>query len=256
MNKQTYILSIAGFDPSNGAGIASDVKTFEAHGLYGLSVCTALTVQNDMTFQSCKWVDIDLILDQIHILFDRFMIDVVKIGIVENWQVLSQILDELLRLNPNIKMVLDPVLKSSTGFDFHEKSSQQKFESILNKCYIITPNFEEIQALYPDKTVEETIKIISDKTNLYLKGGHRTDNKGRDELYRKDYNKVLFEPKLTDIYPKHGSGCVLASAIASNLTLHADLIDACRHAKWYTEQFLNSTKTLLGTHSKTNSHAS
>jgi hydroxymethylpyrimidine/phosphomethylpyrimidine kinase len=86
LSKHKYILTIAGHDPSGGAGITSDIKTFEAHGLYGLSVCTAITVQNDIKFESCCWVSTDTILAQIEIVFEQFEINVVKIGIIEYWQ--------------------------------------------------------------------------------------------------------------------------------------------------------------------------
>ena len=79
MSKRPYILSIAGFDPSNGAGFVADVKTFEALKCYGLSVCTANTIQNDVEFTNCYWTPIDIIKKQIEILFNRFKIDVVKI---------------------------------------------------------------------------------------------------------------------------------------------------------------------------------
>ena len=78
-NDKKYILTIAGHDPSGGAGITSDIKTFEAHGFYGLSVCTAVTVQNDIDFKQCKWISKEIILSQIETLFDSFDIKVVKI---------------------------------------------------------------------------------------------------------------------------------------------------------------------------------
>ncbi len=72
MSKRPYILTIAGLDPSSGAGITSDIKTFEVHNLYGLSVCTAVTVQNDITFKDCIWIDKQVVLNQIELLFRRF----------------------------------------------------------------------------------------------------------------------------------------------------------------------------------------
>ena len=95
MTDENYILTIAGFDPTNGAGLTSDLKTFQAHGLYGLSVCTAVTVQNTSEFNTSHWLETEVILDQIKILFKEFKIDVVKIGIVQNWEVLSLIIKEL-----------------------------------------------------------------------------------------------------------------------------------------------------------------
>lgn len=251
MTQKPYILSIAGFDPSSCAGITSDIKTFEAHNLYGLSVCTAVTVQNDTAFKECMWIDSAVIISQIETLFERFNISVVKIGLVKSWESLYKIVNTLKRLNPEIKIVLDPILNASAGYSFHDSSQLELFSEVLNSCYFITPNYEEIQALFPDKTIEDTIAYISEKTNIYLKGGHRKDNIGRDEVY---YNKIVqlnIEPYATAVHHKHGSGCVLSSALASNIAKGFVLEDACKLAKYYTEAFLNSNTSLLGTHNFT-----
>ncbi|MBJ7881975.1 hydroxymethylpyrimidine/phosphomethylpyrimidine kinase [Gelidibacter salicanalis] len=251
MSKHKFILTIAGHDPSSGAGITSDIKAFEAHGLYGLSVCTAITVQNDIKFKSCSWVTTDTVMAQIDILFEQFEIHVVKIGIIESWQTLLLILEKLHALNPEIKVVLDPILTASAGFDFHSNEEQSVLDNIWQLCYIITPNYNEIQNLYPEMTIEETLNHISNLTNVYLKGGHRADKKGWDELYHSSIVVVNIPPNTAEVFEKHGSGCVFSSALASNITLEIELEDACRNAKLYTEQFLNSHTSLLGIHHKT-----
>jgi hydroxymethylpyrimidine/phosphomethylpyrimidine kinase len=248
LNNLQYILTIAGHDPSGGAGLTSDIKTFDAHGLYGLSVCTAITVQNDRTFKQCEWVSLEVILAQINLLFDQFQIDVVKIGIVESWQHLARITKQLQHHNPKIKIVVDPVLKASAGFDFRTSESMDFFDEVLLNCFVLTPNYQEIQALYPNKSIEETLDYISNKTNIYLKGGHRTDKKGWDFLY---YNKIIqinIPPIAAIVGEKHGSGCVLSSSLASALALGYPIEEAAWHAKKYTEAFLNSTPHLLGIH--------
>jgi len=242
------ILTIAGFDPSGGAGLVSDVKTFEAHNLYGLSVCTAITVQNDIEFKLCKWVDEELILSQIDVLFKRFKINVVKIGIVENWERLNSILKKLHQLNVEIKIILDPVLKSSSGFDFHSKDNFSTFEEVLKHVYVITPNYDEVKQLYPLKSIEETITHLCTYTNVYFKGGHRPDKKGWDELFYDKIVQVSIPPHQDKIYEKHGSGCVLSSALASNINLGYSIEDASKNAKLYTEAFLCSHKSMLGNH--------
>lgn len=252
MNTHQYILSIAGFDPSSGAGLVSDIKTFQAYGLYGLSVCTTVTVQNDIDFIDSHWVDIEIVLHQIETLFERFDIELVKIGVVQNWTSLLMIINKLKALNSGIKIVLDPILKASAGFNFHDKDDLNILDTILDKVYLVTPNYEEIQNLYPTKSIEKTIEHISSKTNLYLKGGHRKDKIGLDQLY---YNKIVqlnIEPKKKDASPKHGSGCVLSSAIASNLAIGLSIEDAAQLAKNYIEKFLSSNTTLLGSHTPVN----
>lgn len=248
MKQQPYILTIAGHDPSGGAGLTSDIKTFEAHDLYGLSVCTAVTVQNDIDFKECIWIEKEVITNQITTLFERFDISVVKIGIIQSWEVLLEVVQVLKKCNPSIKIVVDPILKASAGFDFHSKEDLKLFEEVLCHCDFITPNYDEIKALFSNKSIEETIEFISEKTNVYLKGGHREDKKGWDEVYHNKIVQLNIPPKATSVFEKHGSGCVLSSALASNIAKELSLEDACIHAKWYTEQFLNSNKTLLGEH--------
>ncbi|WP_303315367.1 hydroxymethylpyrimidine/phosphomethylpyrimidine kinase [Flavivirga abyssicola] len=248
MNNSTYILTIAGHDPSGGAGLTSDIKTFEAHGLYGLSICTAITVQNDVDFKQCVWTEVDVIIAQIETLFERFDINTVKIGIVEYWDTLHLILNKLHNLNSDIKIVLDPIIKASAGFDFHETENQSLLDKIWKQCYIVTPNYDEIQSLYPKLNIENTIEHISYFTNIYLKGGHRTDKKGWDELYHSGIVMVNIPPNTDKVFQKHGSGCVLSASLASNLALNIELEDAAKNTKWYTEQFLNSDKGLLGKH--------
>lgn len=254
MKSRPFVLSIAGFDPSNGAGLTADVKTFEALKVYGLSVCTSNTIQNDIDFVFSHWVDFDVIKAQLEVLFKRFKVEFVKIGIVQNWEMLNIIIDMVLDQNRDIKIVVDPVLKSSSGFSFHNASiaswmkTEKQFEEILNKIYLLTPNYREIEHLFPDKNVDETIQAIRSKTNLLLKGGHRKNEVGKDELYTKDGKYYALQPKRKDISEKHGSGCVLSSAILAHLALGFSLHKACFKGKRYVEKVLSSNKNLLGYH--------
>lgn len=252
MRKRPYILTIAGFDPSGGAGILSDIKTMEGLRTYGLSVCTANTVQNDQEFQSCHWTNLEVIKAQIEILFSRFKIDVVKIGIVQDLQVLNVIIDLLISKNKDIRIVLDPILRASAGFDFRSDPSgnadEDVWNQILEKIYLITPNYDEIQQLYPKLDVAETITKMQGVTNLLVKGGHRQDALGKDELFVKNGDSFVLNPKPGKFTEKHGSGCILSSAIASYLGLGFPLLKACYRAKRYTEKRLASNRQLLAYH--------
>ncbi|MCB4799786.1 hydroxymethylpyrimidine/phosphomethylpyrimidine kinase [Neotamlana laminarinivorans] len=239
---------MAGFDSSSGAGLTSDIKTFQAHGLYGLSVCTAITVQNDVTLKSCVWIDENIIINQIETLFERFTISVVKIGIIESWERLLVVVKKLKSLNPTVKIILDPVLQASSGFNFKREENLKVLEQILETCYFITPNYNEIKALFPSKNIDETIIFIANKINLYLKGGHRDTCKGFDEVFYNISEKLSLEPLEKKVFEKHGSGCVLSSALASNIHKKLPIEVACKNAKLYVEQFLVSNTTLLGTH--------
>ncbi len=253
MKNRPNVLTIAGFDPSGGAGILADVKTLEMLKCYGLAVCTANTIQNDMSFESCIWIEEKFIKAQIKVLLDRFTIEIVKIGIIENWRLLNIVIDFLLEKNNKLKIILDPVISSSTHFEFHKssvKNFENEFDKVLQKTYLVTPNYNEITALYSNKTLEESIEYISSKTNLFLKGGHKKEAIGVDELFTVERESFVFNPKGKNISEKHGSGCVLSSAIAGYLALGFPLLKACYKGKRYTEKVLSSNNNLLGYHTK------
>ena len=249
MKKRPVVLTIAGFDPSGGAGLLADVKTMEALNCYGLAVCTANTIQTDVAFESCYWIDKAIIKSQLTTLLNRFKVDVVKVGIIENWEVLKELLGIVLELRPSAKIVLDPVLKSSSGFQF-QSGETAVLDQVLERVYLLTPNYQEIEVLYSDKSIEETINYLATKTNVLLKGGHKPDALGVDELFTIEGKRFVLNPKMKGVSEKHGSGCVLASAIASHLALGFPLLKACYKGKRYTEKFLSSNKSLLGFHSK------
>jgi len=243
------VLSIAGFDPSGGAGLLADVKTFEGLGCYGLAVNTANTIQNDVKFEACYWTSEAIIFQQLELLLKSFPIKVVKIGIVENLQVLNKVISIILLRNKNIRIIWDPILKSSSGFSFHNpKVFQKNIDSILEKIFVVTPNFNEMRFFYNGLTKEETIRKISSKTNLYLKGGHRMANIGLDELFTTNGECLIFKPLRTDCSEKHGSGCIFSSALAARLALGEPLPEAARKAKIYIEKILASNNTLLAYH--------
>ncbi|MEM7104494.1 MAG: hydroxymethylpyrimidine/phosphomethylpyrimidine kinase [Bacteroidota bacterium] len=239
----TYALTIAGHDPSGGAGLTADLKTFEAHGIYGFSVCSAITVQNDMDFDMVEWVDGSLIKKQIAILFERFQIGFIKIGIIKNFETLNEILDFLLMKNPKIKIVWDPVLKASAGFEFHKAINEPLLLQILEKCYLTTPNKEEWGTLFYSLTGNRT---PANKTNVLVKGGHDIGDDAVDLLYKDGVILPISGPRLEG--DKHGTGCVLSSAITANLANGETLETSCYRAKQYISKFISSNNTLLGQH--------
>lgn len=248
-NKKPFILSIAGFDPSGGAGLLADIKTFESLGCYGLAVNTSNTIQNDIMFEACHWTPEAIILQQLELLLKSFPLEVVKIGILENLQVLKKVIDSLLIRNPDIKIIWDPVIKSSSGFSFQEPLVfQRDLDSVLDRIFLITPNFDELKLLYPELTMDETIEKISSHTNLYLTGGHRPEAIGQDELFTTEGLCLSFKPRRTDCSEKHGSGCVLSSALAAHLAMGEKLSEAALKAKDYIEKVLASNHTLLAYH--------
>lgn len=254
------VLSIAGFDPSAGAGVLADVKTFEAYGIYGMGVVSALTYQNDIDFEKVEWLSLSKIIGQIEVLQKRFAFEYIKIGLIENLEVLQQLIsyltsppDRMISVGraghiSHPKIIYDPILKASAGFEFYKNKDQKLLEDICSQLYLITPNIPEALQLGTHKDAEKNAKHLSTYCNVYLKGGHSLEKKGVDLLFTKDKKEVLFPTTAENVPPKHGSGCVLSSAITANLAMGLPLEQACWEAKKYITEFLSSNDTLLGYH--------
>jgi hydroxymethylpyrimidine/phosphomethylpyrimidine kinase len=243
------VLVVAGYDQSGGAGVLADVKTLEAHGVYAYAVCTALTFQNERVISRVEWVAERDVFEQIDLCFASAGFDWVKIGITPSLEAAADIIDYLKRLNPGVRIVLDPVIRASSGQEFWT-GDNGAWEAVAEGCYLVTPNWEEIGWLYPGAEVMERCSELSGRgCNVYLKGGHHPELPGRDYLWSHGEMWVLEAEGGEPVYPKHGSGCVLASSLTANLALGQPLPVAALRAKRYTEQFLTSNKTLLGWHS-------
>lgn len=244
------VLSIAGFDPSGGAGILADIKTFEANKVCGMGAVSALTFQNDIEFDSVKWISTDEILKQVSVLQKRFQFNIIKIGLIKDLETLNDIISFL--PIANCKIIWDPIIKASAGFEFHKSFNKEKLFPLLKNIFLITPNTDEVQFLTGINDPMEAAKELSKYCNVLLKGGHSIEEQGVDYLFMQYHtNSYRFEkiiPTENNIYPKHGSGCVLSSAIVANLAKENDLTTSCHNAKKYIEQFLASNPSLLGVH--------
>lgn len=246
--ERKYVLSIAGFDPSGGAGVLADIKTFESNKVYGLGVISANTFQNDNEFERVEWISAGNIIEQIEILRKRFTFEYVKIGLIENLSVLETIVSHLTDKIENVKIIWDPILKASAGFEFHEGMDLAVLDRLLVKMHLVTPNIPEAASLGKEKTAGQNAERLARSCNVFLKGGHSEKKTGYDSLYLKEGKQFSFRPKSKSIFPKHGSGCVLSSALTANLAKGEGLHRACLNAKRYTEKYLGSNKTLLGSH--------
>lgn len=243
-----FVLSIAGFDPSAGAGVLADIKTFEQHQVYGFAINTANTIQTENKFVAIQWTELSFVLQSIETLFGTYEIKAVKIGIIPSLDYLKSIVFLIKRLSPKTKIIWDTVLKSTTEFDFLQIENQQDLLAILNQIELITPNYNEIMKLSPEeKPVEMIIEKLVKNCPILLKGGHHPKETGTDYLHTQNQFFRL-SPKNTSIYQKHGSGCVLSAAITANIALGKELLLACKEGKNYTENFLLSTPTSLGNH--------
>lgn len=243
---RSYTISIAGFDPTNGAGITADVKTFEQIGVYGLGVCTAVTVQNENEFKTVEWISLNTITEQLEILIDKYPVQFVKIGLIESFDVLEEVVFFLKKKNPDVKIIWDPILKSSSGFVFHEQVFVKQLKNLLKDIFLITPNREEILKLSPADSPEKAARNLMGLVNIYLKDGH---NDGEEAIDRLFFERQEFELKAErSEFSKHGSGCVFSSALVAYLSMGNDVQQACAMAKEYVTRFINSDESLLGWH--------
>ena len=249
MQKSTpSVISIAGLDPSGGAGLLADIKTFESLGVMACGITTAITYQNDKAFYSVDWLSNEQIHRQFEALTKNFSFDYAKIGLIKHFSQLVYIVDFLKAHNPEIKITWDPILKASAGFDFHADEDFLHIYDVLKGLYLVTPNLTETDIFGNDLSPEEACKKASNFCNILLKGGHRKSDKATDILYIEGEENAL-ETEYIKGAIKHGSGCVLSSAITAYLRLGFPLLEACKMAKDYMQDFLQSTDHLLGKHS-------
>lgn len=242
-----FVLSVAGFDPSGGAGVLADIKTFEQHQVTGFAITTANTIQTENKFLDIEWADLSFVIRSIESLFKSYKIKAVKIGIVPSLHYLNEILSTIKTLSPTTQIVWDPVLKSTTKFEFMIIEDRLELNKMLSKIDLITPNYNEMEVLFPGFIENEIGSKNEIQTSILLKGGHNPSDIGTDRLFLENEIIDLF-PSDKKCFEKHGSGCVLSSAIAANLALDQSKKEACKNAKTYIEKYLSSTSTLIGYH--------
>ena len=249
------VLSIAGFDQSSGAGVTADIKTFESCRVYGLGTSSSITFQNQNTYLGTKWLTPDEIIRQCEVLFREFSPAYVKIGLIESFDTLEQVVNYLRTALPKVRIIWDPILKASAGFQFHDGENLTQLQDILRKIYLITPNTDELKTLFGNHPDVESLQTLARSLNLNIlwKGGHNDGALASDRLVTPD--KVYTFSVTRARHGKHGTGCVLSSAIASYLTLGYPLPDACRLGQHYVAGFIRSNDTNLGMHNRVESTA-
>jgi len=249
MANKICVLTIAGSDSGAGAGIQSDLKTFKNHGLYGLSVITAITAQNTRGVQRSFEVPHKIIVSQLKSVIDDFEIKTVKTGMLSSAKVIDTVVKHL-KKRKNIKLVVDPVILSKSGYPLLNKAGIKSLKSILLPiAYLVTPNIYEAETLtgINIKTIDDletSAIILSDlgAKNVLIKGGHMREStglpKGTDVLF--DGKKFhMFYSNFVKTKNTHGIGCTLSAAITSNLALGKTLLKSVDGAKNYV---LNSLK--------------
>jgi len=237
-------LTIAGFDPSAGAGILNDVKTFSALKVYGAAAITALTVQNPIRVASIHPLPPSFIEEQIDLIMEYLPIEYAKTGMLYSEDIIKTVTRKIREYE--LKTVIDPVMIAESGSPLAVKGTIKAFKKyLLRESILVTPNLQEAEALSNTriktiKDAEKAAKKIGRKCNVIITGGHL---KGKNIFF--DGKIKTFEEKLIKSKNTHGSGCSFSAAIVAYLTRGFSLEEsikmatrfvkeAIRHGKWGT----------------------
>lgn len=241
--KPPVVLTIAGYDPSSGAGITADIKTIAAHGCYGVSCITALTVQSTRGVKSVEPVAGRVIEETLEELARDTEIAAVKIGML-GWEEAVRAVARFLQRHRFRHVVLDPIVKSSSGA---ELISQQGLailkRDLLAAATVITPNIDEAAALTGVK-ISGTDDMAAAAARLHelgakavvVTGGHL--NPPADLLSARAGRSILLRGMKVRTRSTHGTGCAFSTSLACNLALGKSLESAARAAKRFVESAL------------------
>jgi len=230
-------LTIAGSDPSGGAGIQSDLRTFAAFGVAGLSVITAITVQSSLGVQAVYPVDAEVVAAQLSTLLKDTQPDAIKIGMLGGANQVKAVTDVLRRFRP-ANIVLDPVLSSSGGVPLLDAAGRQLLlTELMPLCDLVTPNLGEAALLTERPVHDRETMHMAGKALLstgakavLVKGGHLPDVP-QDWLFRLGNAPVEYQCPRVPTDHSHGTGCLLSSTIAASLASGTELTLAVHGAK-------------------------
>jgi len=231
-------LTIAGSDPSGGAGIQADLKTFAAFGVYGASVITALTAQNTRGVFGVFDVPSDIVTSQIDVIFDDLGVGAVKIGMLGRLAVVEAVVAALKR-RPPMPVVLDPVMVATSGDPLLVADAVEALRTkLIPLASLITPNLPEAAALLNEPVTYDEAGIEKQGRQLLamgcpavlIKGGHGQGAESIDYLIDARRTVRLPAPRVTTANT-HGTGCSLSSAIAAGLAKGDELETAVRTGK-------------------------
>ncbi len=232
------VLTIAGSDCSGGAGVQADLKTFSAHGLYGMSVIVSVVAENTVRVIDIEDVSPQVIQSQIDAVFEDISPDAVKIGMLSNAKAMEAVVEKLEEYRPG-NVVLDPVMYAKNGHPLMAKDAiDTLIAKVLPLADVLTPNLLEaekitgvyIETVHDMEKAAEAIYHLGVKYPL-VKGGH-LEGDAIDVLYDgKEF--TYFASERIETKNTHGTGCTYSSAIASNLALGFDVKEAVRRGKKY-----------------------
>lgn len=232
------ILSIAGSDSGGGAGIQADLKTITALGGYGMSAITAITAQNTLGVSESKILPVKLVEAQIEAVMSDIGVDAVKTGMLGNKAMIHMLASMLGDLD--VPFVLDPVMLAKGGQSLLARNAVAALQDeLIPVCTMVTPNIPEAEVLagiqiHTMDHMREAAMWLMDMgaQSVLLKGGHMTGDTLVDFLVW-DGGEVQFESARIDTPHTHGTGCTLASAIATGLGRGLDIPSAVKQAREY-----------------------
>ncbi|MDN5351391.1 MAG: hydroxymethylpyrimidine/phosphomethylpyrimidine kinase [Clostridiales bacterium] len=217
-----HLLTIAGSDCSGGAGIQADLKTFSAHGAFGMSVVTAVVAENTTRVLSIADVPLNVIADQIDAIFQDIRVDAVKVGMLSGADVMRTVAEKLRQYAPKC-VVIDPVMIAKGGHALMKPEAMDALISeILPLADVLTPNIPEAEAIsgitiQSDAERESAARKIHamGARRVIIKGGHAT-GAAEDLLFDGKTFSRFSAPRI-DTKNTHGTGCTFSSALAANL---------------------------------------
>ena len=232
------VLSIAGSDCSGGAGIQADLKTFSAHGVFGMSVIVSVVAENTSRVIDIQDITPDMIEKQIDAVFEDIEVDAVKIGMLSTPECMKAVAKKLLQYKPQ-NVVIDPVMYAKNGCPLMNPTAVSTLiDTVIPLADVLTPNIPEAE-----KIADMQISTVSDMEAaarkiyamgckaIVVKGGHHIGN-AVDVLFDGE-NFYHFETTRIDTKNTHGTGCTFSSAIASQLAKGKSVPLAVESAKAY-----------------------
>jgi hydroxymethylpyrimidine/phosphomethylpyrimidine kinase len=237
------VLTIAGFDPSSGAGVTGDIKTIAAHGCYGVACVTALTVQSTAGVRRVEAVAPQLVIETLVELAADIEIAAVHVGMLASEQVVEAVA-EFLAARKLSNIVLDPIVWSSSGAELLSKSGIQALtKKLLPLVTVITPNIDEA-SLLTGRTVRnlDQMRLAAAKLHemnaaaVVITGGHLGE---AIDLLSLNGIEEVFRANRLPSGSTHGTGCAFATSIACHLAQGRDLIEAVRLAKTYVTEAIS-----------------
>jgi hydroxymethylpyrimidine/phosphomethylpyrimidine kinase len=240
MGHKPLCLTIAGLDPSGGAGIIADIETLTSFGCVPAAVITSITFQNSTGISGALHQSGETVRRQLDAVFSEFDVAAIKIGMLPTAEVVNAVVATLSSAKPT-NVVIDPVIRSTSGFDLVDDDAIGALPALFPLAGLVTPNIPEAERLTGIKiATEQDISAAAQDfrsrgaRNLLIKGGHfeTNSNIARDFLFSGEKVTIFEGPRVGDPNVR-GTGCRLSSAIAANLALGSSLEDAVGIARKY-----------------------